>query len=43
VTVLSPDDASTSAIGANPLDPATRVPAAEAGRTQGRAHASTTR
>jgi NTE family protein len=37
VTVLSPDDASTSAIGANPLDPATRVPAAEAGRAQGRA------
>ena len=37
VTVLSPDDASRTAIGANPLDPATRVPAAEAGRAQGRA------
>jgi NTE family protein len=37
VTVLSPDDASKSAIGANPLDPATRVPASGAGRAQGRA------
>ena len=37
VTVLSPDDASRSAIGANPLDPATRAPVAEAGRAQGRA------
>jgi NTE family protein len=37
VTVLSPDDASRSAIGANPLDPATRAPIAEAGRAQGRA------
>jgi NTE family protein len=37
VTVLSPDDASRSAMGANPLDPAIRVPAAEAGRAQGRA------
>ncbi len=37
VTVLSPDEASAAAIGANPLDPATRRPAAEAGRRQGRA------
>jgi NTE family protein len=36
VTVLAPDDASASAIGPNPLDPATRRPAAEAGRAQGR-------
>jgi NTE family protein len=37
VTVISPDEASAAAIGTNPLDPATRVPAAAAGRTQGRA------
>jgi NTE family protein len=37
VTVLVPDQASAAAIGANPLDPGTRVPAAEAGRAQGRA------
>jgi NTE family protein len=37
VTVLQPDEASAAAMGANPLDPATRVPAAEAGRAQGRA------
>ncbi len=37
VTVLAPDQASAAAMGANPLDPGTRVPAAEAGRTQGRA------
>jgi NTE family protein len=37
VTVVSPDPASVAAIGANPLDPATRVPAATAGRAQGRA------
>ena len=36
VTVISPDEASTAAIGDNALDPATRVPAAEAGRAQGR-------
>ena len=36
VTVVAPDEASAAAIGANPLDPATRVPAAEAGRAQGR-------
>jgi NTE family protein len=37
VTVVSPDPASAAAIGTNPLDPATRAPAATAGRAQGRA------
>jgi NTE family protein len=37
VTVITPDDASVAAMGVNPLDPGTRVPAAEAGRAQGRA------
>ena len=37
VLVLQPDEASATAMGANPLDPATRVPAAEAGRAQGQA------
>ena len=37
VTVITPDGASAAAMGANPLDPATRVPAAQAGRAQGRA------
>ena len=37
VTLISPDEASTAAIGTNALDPATRVPAATAGRAQGRA------
>ena len=37
VTVISPDERSVSAIGAHPLDPATRTPAALAGRAQGRA------
>jgi NTE family protein len=37
VTVIEPDEASRAAIGANPLDPATRGPAARAGRAQGRA------
>ena len=37
VTVVSPDPASAAAIGSNPLDPATRTPAATAGRAQGRA------
>ena len=37
VTVISPDAASAAAIGTNALDPATRVPAATAGRAQGRA------
>jgi NTE family protein len=35
VTVIVPDRASLTAIGANPLDPATRTPAAQAGRAQG--------
>ncbi|MFE3638863.1 patatin-like phospholipase family protein [Streptomyces cellostaticus] len=37
VVVVAPDEAARAAIGDNPLDPGTRVPAAEAGRTQGRA------
>jgi NTE family protein len=37
VAVIGPDGASQAAIGANPLDPSTRRPAAEAGRAQGRA------
>jgi NTE family protein len=36
VTIVGPDEASLAAIGANPLDPSTRRPAAEAGRAQGR-------
>jgi NTE family protein len=36
VTVIVPDEASVAAIGTNPLNPATRIPAAEAGRDQGR-------
>jgi len=36
VTVIAPDQASAAAIGVNALDPATRVPAAEAGLAQGR-------
>jgi NTE family protein len=37
VTVLTPDAASAAAMGANPLDPGTRTPAAQAGHAQGRA------
>jgi NTE family protein len=37
VTLISPDEASVAAIGTNALDPATRAPAAMAGRAQGRA------
>lgn len=37
VTVIVPDDASAAAMGTNPLDPATRTPAAYSGRNQGRA------
>lgn len=37
VAVAGPDEASRAAMGANPLDPATRGPAARAGRAQGRA------
>ena len=36
VAVIEPDEASRLAIGPSPLDPATRQPAAEAGRAQGR-------
>jgi NTE family protein len=36
VALIEPDEASRAGIGANPLDPATRRPAAEAGRLQGR-------
>ena len=36
VTVITPDAASAAAMGVNPLDPATRAPAAQAGRAQGR-------
>ncbi|MGW3354746.1 patatin-like phospholipase family protein [Streptomyces bungoensis] len=36
VVVVGPDEASRAAMGDNPLDPATRRPAAEAGREQGR-------
>jgi len=36
VTVIAPDQASVAALGINPLDPATRIPAARAGRAQGR-------
>ncbi len=36
VLVIAPDTASTTAIGMNPLDPATRQPSAQAGRAQGR-------
>ena len=35
VTVVTPDAASVAAMGANPLDPATRTPTALAGRAQG--------
>jgi NTE family protein len=37
VTLITPDEASRAAVGENPLDPATRTPAAEAGRAQGAA------
>ncbi|GHG05836.1 MULTISPECIES: patatin-like phospholipase family protein [Amycolatopsis] len=37
VTLITPDEASQAAVGENPLDPATRTPAAEAGRAQGAA------
>jgi NTE family protein len=36
VTLISPDETSLAAIGTNALDPATRLPAATAGRAQGR-------
>ncbi|MBE8517989.1 patatin-like phospholipase family protein [Amycolatopsis sp. H6(2020)] len=37
VALITPDEASKAAVGENPLDPATRTPAAEAGRAQGAA------
>jgi NTE family protein len=37
VATVGPDQASTAAMGANPLDPSTRAPSAAAGRAQGRA------
>jgi NTE family protein len=37
VTLIFPDETSVAAIGTNALDPATRLPAAAAGRAQGRA------
>ena len=40
VAVIEPDAAARTAIGFNPLDPDTRTPCAEAGRTQGRRDAS---
>lgn len=36
VAVIEPDSASRTAMGVNPLDPATREPSARAGREQGR-------
>lgn len=38
VVSIGPDEASTTAIGTNPLDPATARPSAEAGRAQAAAH-----
>jgi NTE family protein len=35
VAIVAPDEAARAAIGANPLDPSTRGPAAAAGRAQG--------
>lgn len=43
VVAIEPDEPSRAAMGANPLDPATRAPAAEAGRVQGRAEATRVR
>jgi NTE family protein len=37
VTVVAPDQAAVAAMGANPLDPQTRTPAAQAGLAQGSA------
>jgi NTE family protein len=37
VALVTPDEAAVAAFGQNPLDPATRTPAAEAGRAQGAA------
>jgi NTE family protein len=43
VTVIVPDADSLAAMGVNPLDPATRAPAATAGRAQGREQALSAR
>ena len=43
VLVIAPDEASVAALGDNPLDPATRAPAARAGRAQGAAAADAVR
>lgn len=40
VVVIRPDEASTAAMGANPLDPASAPPSAEAGRAQAADHVS---
>lgn len=40
VHVVYADAASLEAMGFNPLDPASRIPAARAGREQGRRHAA---
>ncbi len=40
VEVIRTDEASREAVGANPLDPATRIPACRAGLAQGRAAAA---
>ncbi len=40
VVIIEPDTASATAIGLNPLDPATREPSALAGRAQGRDQAA---
>jgi NTE family protein len=41
--VIKPDEASVTAIGTNPLDPAARAPAVRAGRAQGRVAAELVR
>jgi NTE family protein len=43
VVAVEPSEESRAAMGANPLDPATRRPAAEAGRVQGVAEAARVR
>ena len=40
VEVISPDDASRTAMGVNQMDPATRIPSAQAGFAQGRKEAA---
>jgi NTE family protein len=40
VEVITPDDASRTAMGTNQMDPATRIPSAEAGFAQGQREAS---